>query len=53
MVHHYAYMINVASVREPESFMEASKDARWLEAMEEDTGDLVQPPRECKLIGSK
>ena len=32
MVHHYAYMMKVASIRELGSIVEASKDARWQEA---------------------
>jgi hypothetical protein len=61
MAHHYAFMIKVASVREPESFAEASRDARWRAAMEEEiqaldanrTWDLVVPPKGCKPIGCK
>ena len=52
MVHHYAYMTKVAEVREPQSYAEATKDANWHVAMEEemraldanDTWDLVDPP---------
>ena len=29
MAHHYAYMTKVAEVREPESYVEAAKDANW------------------------
>ena len=36
MAHHYAYMTKVAEVREPESYAEAAKDAKWRAAMEEE-----------------
>ena len=36
MAHHYAYMTRVAEVREPESYVEAAKDANWHAAMEEE-----------------
>ena len=30
MAYHYAYMMNVTSVREPETLSEAKKDPRWI-----------------------
>ena len=36
MAHHYAYMIMVAEVHEPESYVEATKDANWRATMEEE-----------------
>ena len=59
MTHHYAYMTRVAKVREPESYAEASKDANWRVAMEEEmhalveneTWDLVDAPKGGKPIG--
>ena len=33
MAYHYAYMMKVTSVREPETFSEAAKDPRWVAAM--------------------
>jgi hypothetical protein len=61
MAHHYAFMIKVTSVREPESFVEALRDAQWRAAMEEEiqaldanrTWDLVVPPKGFKPIGCK
>ena len=52
MAHHYAYMMCVVEVREPESYVEAAKDANWHAAMEEEmrtlaeneTWDLVDAP---------
>jgi hypothetical protein len=51
MAHHYAYMTKVAEMREPESYAEATKDANWHAAMEEEmraldannTWNLVDP----------
>ena len=36
MVHHYAYMTRVVDMREPESYVEAAKDANWRATMEEE-----------------
>ena len=59
MVHHYVYMVNVATVRELKSYAEASQDAKWKSAMEEEmkalaeneTWDLDDPPKGVKPIG--
>ena len=58
MAHHYAYMTRVAKVREPESYAEATKDANWHAAMEQEmraladneTWDLVDAPKGVKPI---
>ena len=34
--YHYAFMIKVATVQEPEKVYEATKDPRWVEAMNEE-----------------
>ena len=57
--HHYAYMTRVAEVREPESYVEAAKDANWRAAMaeemhalaENETWDLVDAQKGVKPIG--
>ena len=36
MAYHYAFMMKVATIREPETFFEAAKDPRWIEAMNEE-----------------
>ena len=36
MAYHYAFMVKVATVGEPEIFYEAPKDPRWVEAMNEE-----------------
>ena len=36
MAYHYAFMMRVATVREPTIFSEATKDPRWVEAMNEE-----------------
>ena len=36
MAYHYAFMMKVAIVREPENFFEAVKDPQWVEAMNEE-----------------
>ena len=36
MAYHYAFMMKVATDREPESFAEAAKNPRWIEAMNEE-----------------
>ena len=36
MAYHYAFMMKMATVREPETFSEAAKDPRWIEAMNEE-----------------
>ena len=59
IAHHYAYMTKVAEVRELESYVEASQDAKWKSAMEEEmwalttnnTWDFVDPCRHCKPVG--
>ena len=33
MAYHYAFMMKVAIVREPENFAEAAQDSRWVEAI--------------------
>ena len=61
MARHYAYMMKVASVREPESYVEAVKDANWRAAMEEEmralaeneTWDLVDASKGVEPIGCK
>ena len=42
MPYHYAYMIKVTSVREPETLSEAAKDPRWVAAMSEELGALCK-----------
>ena len=42
MVHHYAYMMRVAEVCEPKSYVEAAKDSNWRAAMEEEMRTLVE-----------
>ena len=57
MAYHYAFMMKVATVRKPETFSEAAKDPRWIEAMNEEmqalrkneTWDLV-PTSPCKKV---
>jgi hypothetical protein len=52
MAHHYACMICVAEVHEPESYAKAAEDANWRAAIEEEmhalaenaTWDLVDAP---------
>ena len=59
MAHHYAYVTRVAEVCEPESYVEAAKDANWRAVMEEEmhtlveneTWDLVDAPKSVKVIG--
>ena len=59
MAYHYAYMMKVTSVREPETFSEAAKDPRWVAAMNEEmealckneTWDLVPHTPQKKVIG--
>ena len=36
MAYHYAFMMKVAIVQELETFFEATKDPRWIEAMNEE-----------------
>ena len=36
MAYHYAFMMKVATIREPETFSEVAKDPRWIEAMNEE-----------------
>ena len=42
VAHHYAYMMKVVLVCEPECFAEASQDAKWQEAMEEEMCALIR-----------
>ena len=42
MVHHCAYMTRVVEVREPDSYVEAAKDANWCAAMEEEMHTLAE-----------
>ena len=42
MAHHYAYMTKVAEICELESYVEASQDARWKLAMEEEMHALMK-----------
>ena len=42
VAHYYAYMTRVAEVREPESYIEAAKDANWHAAMEEELHALAK-----------
>ena len=59
MAYHYAYMMKVTSVREPEMFSEAAKDPQWIVAMNEkmealcknETWDLVPHMPHKKAIG--
>ena len=61
MAHHYAYMTHVAEVRELECYVDASNDANWHAAMEEEmhalaeneTWDLVYAPKCVKPIGCR
>ena len=61
MVYHYAFMMKVATDREPESFAEAAKNPRWVEAMNEEmqalskneTWDLVPHSSHKKAIGCR
>ena len=59
MAYHYAYMMKVTSVREPETLSEAVKDPRWIAAMNEEmealcnneTWDLLPHTLHKKAIG--
>ena len=42
MEYHYAYMMKVTSLREPETFSEAAKDPRWVAAMNEEIEALCK-----------
>ena len=61
MAHHFAYMMRVLEVRDPESYAEVAKDANWRAAMEEEmhalaeneTWDLVDAPKGVKPIGCR
>ena len=61
MAYHYAFMMKVASVREPETLSEAAKDPRWVDGMNEEmealckneTWDLVPLPPNKKAIGCR
>ena len=63
MAYHYAFMMKVMTVREPEFFPEVAKDPRWVEAMNKEmhaqckngTWDLVpespqKKANDCKWI---
>ena len=60
MAYHYAFMMMVATVREPETFSEVAKDPRWIKAINEEmqalrkneTWDLVPTSPHKKTIGS-
>ena len=61
MAYHYAFMMKVATVRKPETFSEAVKDPRCIEAMNEEmqalckneTWDLVPTSPHKKVIGCR
>ena len=61
MAYHYAFMTKVAIVHEPETFSEAAKDLRWIEAMNKEiqalckneTWDLVPTSPRKKAIGCR
>ena len=61
MAYHYAFMMKVAIVREPETFSKAAKDPQWIKAMNEEmqaldkneTWDLVPTSPQRKAIGCK
>ena len=61
MAHHYAYMVKVAKIHEPESYVEASQDAKWESAMEKEMHalaenemwDLVEPRKGIMQIGCR
>ena len=36
IAYHYAFMMKVVTIQEPETFSEAAKDPRWVEAMNEE-----------------
>ena len=40
MAYHYAFMMKVETIREPESFSETAKDPQWVEAMNEEMQSL-------------
>ena len=61
MAYHYAFMMKLATIREPKTFSEAAKDPRWLDAMNEEmqalskneTWDLVPSSPHQKAIGCR
>ena len=62
IAYHYAFMMKVATVRELETFSEATKDPRWIEAMNvemhelsknETMWDLVPHSLHKKAIGCR
>ena len=61
MAYHYAYMMKVTSMREPETLSEALKDPRWVIAMNEEmealckneTWDLAPHTPHKKVIGCR
>ena len=40
IAYHYAFMMKVVTIQEPETFSEAAKDPRWVEAMNEEMHTL-------------
>ena len=42
MAYHYAYMTRVVEVLDPESYVEATKDANWRATMEEEMRALAK-----------
>ena len=40
MAYHYAFMMKVATVREPERLLEATKDPQWVKGMNEEIQEL-------------
>ena len=61
MAHHYAYMVMVMEVHEPDSYAEAAKDVNWHAVMEKnmrtlvenEKWDLVDAPKGVKSIKCK
>ena len=61
MARHYAYMTRVAEVREPETYVDAAKDANWRATIEEEMRaltdneiwHLVDAPKGVKPIGCR
>ena len=59
MAYDYAFMMKVATIREPETFSEEAKDPRWIKAIKEEmqalckdeTWDLVPTSPHKKAIG--
>ena len=61
MTYHYAFMMKVGTVREPETILEAARDPRCIEAMYEEmqalskneTWDLLPSSHHQKEIGCR